>query len=114
VPATVDGVALALDESRGFQRVEEVDEDAVVDPHQVGELTLSDGAAVGEEVEDAELAWLEVVLGEDVANAAREALAERREHDAGPGTGAVEDLACLEIVDAGHILTLPPIVVTCR
>ena len=83
VTASVDGVSLALDEPRGFQWVEQTDEDAVVDAHELGQLPLPDRAAVMQQVEDAQLAWLEVVLGEHLPDVAREALAQDGQRDAG-------------------------------
>jgi hypothetical protein len=54
------------------------------------------------------------VLGEHVADVAREALAEDRQRDAGAGAGAVEDLAGLEGADGRHALTVAPTVVSRR
>jgi len=110
VPASVLGVSIAFDQPPVFERVEQGDEDAVIDPHQGRQLALADRAAVGQEVEDAELARLELVLGERLADMAREALAEDREQETGPGTGAVEDLASLVWADGGHVGNVAPIV----
>jgi hypothetical protein len=59
VPASVAGVSLALDQPFGLERVEQVDQHAVVDAHQLGQLALAEGPAVGQQVQDAELSGLE-------------------------------------------------------
>ena len=114
VSAPVDGVSLALDEPLVLERVEQVDQDAVVDAHELSELALAYGATVGKEIEDAKLPRLETVRRQHFADVALEALAEDRERETGSGAGAVEDLAGFVGTDGRHGITVAPIVVRRR
>ncbi len=60
---------VAKKESLGFERVEQVHEHAVVGAHQLGQFALATGP-VGQQVEDAQLARLQIVLGENLADVA--------------------------------------------
>jgi hypothetical protein len=95
VPATISRVSLALDQAILFERVKQVHENAVVDPHELGQLALADRTPVVQQVKDAQVSRLEIVLGEHRADMTRELLTEHDEREPGPGIGVAKDLAGL-------------------
>jgi hypothetical protein len=91
VAAAVARVALASDEAIGFERVQQRDEDARIDPHDLQELALREAAVVMEQAEDLELSRLETVVGVRRAQPAHRLVAEQRQQKARARAVLVED-----------------------
>ena len=95
VSATVVCVALAPDQPLVLERIQQVHEDAVVDPHEFSQLALADGTPVVEQIQNPQLARLQAVSRQDFPDMARELLTEHGESEPGPGVSVAEDLAGL-------------------
>ena len=79
MPAAVAGVTSAGDESVGFERIEQRDDDARVYAHRVHELALREPAVVVQQPEDLKLPRLEVVRRVRGAQPAHRLLPEQRQ-----------------------------------
>ena len=74
-------------------------------------LALADRPTIGEEVEDLELAWLEVVCGERVAQPPDGFLTHQRQHEAGAGAEFLEDAGSGLGGDGSHAQSVASIIV---
>src|SRR4051794_26222599 len=89
--ATVVGVAVARDQSVGFERVQQRDKDARVDAHRLLELPLWQSPVVVQQSQDLELARLEVVGRVRCPQSTHRLVADEREQEAGAGAVLFED-----------------------